>query len=74
MVAMLSSVVSRVSAAAITQIWSVETNMDATSSGQLWVAFKTTTAVTTPTFTFALGGTGAAAATTNGNLLPVTML
>jgi hypothetical protein len=72
--AMLSSSVSKVSAGAITQIWSVETNMDANGSGQLWVAFKTTTAVSTPTTTFTLGGTGASVATTNGNLNPVTSI
>jgi hypothetical protein len=73
-VAMLSSSISKVSAGAITQIWSVETNMDATGSGQLWVAFKTTGAVSTPTTTFALGGGGAGVQSTNANLAPVTSI
>jgi len=56
----------------MTNLWAVETNMDASGSGQLWLAFKTATAGTPGTITVALSGTGASVATTNGNLSPTT--
>jgi hypothetical protein len=65
--AMLSAV-PMVSAAALTNMWAVETNMDATGTGGIYFAFKAGTTGVPGTISFALTGTGASVAATNANL------
>ncbi len=69
LVATLSGV-SKVSAlGALTNMWAVESNMDASGSSQLYLAFKSSATGGVPgTISIALTGTGAAVATTNANL------
>jgi hypothetical protein len=69
LVAILGNV-SRVAAGSITNIWAMETNMATSGAGQLFVAFKVASSVSTPTMTFLM--TGSTVATTNGNLVPET--
>jgi hypothetical protein len=71
LVAILGNV-PKVAAGSITQIWAMETNMATSGSGPLYLAFKVATAVSTPSLTVALAGTGASVATSNANLAPVT--
>jgi hypothetical protein len=51
-------------------MWAVETNMDASGAGQLWIAFKAGTTGAPGTITIAV--TPATVATTNANLSPST--
>ena len=60
MVAMLSSSIAKVSAGALTNMWAIETNMDASGSSQLWVAFQAATTAAPGTITITMNGTGAA--------------
>lgn len=58
------SIATKASAATLSNMWAVETNMDASGSGQLWIAFKANAADTAGSWTIALSGTGAAVAAT----------
>ena len=54
---------------ALTSMWSIETNMDASGSSQLWLAFKTSAAGGVPgTISIALTGTGVAVGANNSAL------
>jgi hypothetical protein len=54
------------------KIWVMENNMATSGSGQVYLAFTTQSAVTTPSL--AVTFTGATTATTNANLLPATSI
>jgi hypothetical protein len=65
-VSVVSVVQPKAHAAALTNLWAVETNMDASGAGQLWVAFKAGT--TALPGTISINMTNATVAATNANL------
>ncbi len=56
------SFLNQASAATLSSMWAVEANMDASGSGQLWLAFKANASDAAGSWTVALSGTGAAVA------------